>query len=349
MIPVALGKMCVEEAIRAARDRGASDLHLAANERPVMRIDGQLTASASGSIPATELDAFLESALVPETREAFRAYGFADVALHGANLGSLRIHAFRALDGIRVAIRLFPSTIPRFESLDLPSTIEKLALRGSGLVLVVGPTGSGKTTLLASMIDLLNRAHPRHIVTFEDPVEYRHVGDRCVIAQREVRSGNDLAIAISSALRADPDVIMIGELRDAESMRSALGAAETGHLVFSSVHTGGAPGALERIVDAFPVHGRDQIRIQLAQSLAGVVALRLVQRARGRGRRAASEILVASDAVRNLIREGKIHQLQSAMQTGRAFGMQTLETHLWTLVERGEITKNVALACVGGS
>jgi twitching motility protein PilT len=195
------------------------------------------------------------------------------------------------------------------------------------------------------MIDGLNRSHSRHIVTLEDPIEYVHRDDRCVIAQCEVGSDStDLAEVIRSILRADPDVIVIGELRDPEAMRSALIAAETGHLVLASLHTVDAPGALERLIDAFPVDGREQIRIQVAQTLSAVLALRLVPRARGKGRRVAAEILVATDAVRNLIREGKTHQLRSVMQTGRSSGMQTLEMHLAALVERGEITDEAALA-----
>lgn len=347
MSTMTLGAMRVEEAIRAARERGASDAHLAADHLPVMRIEGELVAGDGAKVAAAELDAFLREHLDSSAHDALAGRGQVDIALQGTNLGSLRLHVFRALGGVRIAVRLFPAAIPRLETLDLPYTIERLALRRNGLVLVVGPTGSGKTTLLASMIDLLNRAHPRHIVTFEEPIEYRHCSDRCVIAQCEIsRDGGDLAGAICGVLRADPDVIVIGELRDVASIRNALGAAETGHLVFASLHTIGAAQALERIIDAFPVDGREHIRIQVAQTLAGVIALRLVTRARGVGRRAATEILVASDAVRNLIREGKIHQLQSAMQTGRASGMQTLEMHLAVLVERGEITREIADTCL---
>jgi twitching motility protein PilT len=196
------------------------------------------------------------------------------------------------------------------------------------------------------MVDALNRAHARHVVTLEDPIEYVLRDDRCVIAQCEIeRDSPDLGSAIRAVLRADPDVIVIGELRDPDAMRDALVAAETGHLVLTSLHTLDAAAALERVIDAFPVDGREQIRIQIAQTLAAVIALRLVVRSTGKGRRAAAEILVATDAVRNLIREGKTHQLRSTMQTGRVFGMQTLEMHLASLVERGEITRDAAAAC----
>jgi twitching motility protein PilT len=340
----ALGAMRVEEVVRAARERGASDVHIAIRRDTVLRIDGELVRRGDGAIDAIELQAFFQAHLDERAQAQLAESGHCDVASHGGNLGAFRLHVFRASDGLRCAVRLFPSVVPRIEEFDLPACVEQLALRKAGLILVVGPTGSGKTTLLAAMIDALNRSHPRHIVTLEDPIEYEHHDDRCVIAQCEVGTDStDLAKAIRSILRADPDVIVIGELRDPEAMRSALGAAETGHLVLASLHTVDAPGALERLIDAFPADGREQIRIQVAQTLSAVIALRLVARARGKGRRAAAEILVATDAVRNLIREGKTHQLRSVMQTGRASGMQTLEMHLVSLVERGEITADAAL------
>jgi twitching motility protein PilT len=343
-----LGAMRVEEIVRAARERGASDLHIAAGRGTVLRVDGQLERRGHDAIDASELAAFLQTHLGERVRGQLAESGHCDVALHDAKLGAIRVHAFHASDGVRCAIRLFPSAVPRIEEFDLPASVEQLALRKTGLILVVGPTGCGKTTLLAAMVDALNRRHPRHIVTLEDPIEYVHRDERCVIAQCEVGTDSiGMSRAIRAILRADPDVIVIGELRDPDAMRSALTAAETGHLVLTSLHTVDAPGALERIIDAFPVDGREQVRIQVAQTLAAVLALRLVARARGKGRRAVAEILIATDAVRNLIREGKTHQLRSTMQTGRGSGMQTLEMHLSSLVERGEITAEAALATAG--
>ena len=337
--------MRVEEIIRAARERGASDVHVAAGGRIVLRIDGELV-RRDDQLSQAEIDAFLGTHLEERGRRHLTERGHCDAALHHSAFGAIRVHAFRASDGLRCALRLFPAAVPNIQTFDLPSSVERLALRKSGLVLIVGPTGSGKTTLLAAMIDALNRTQPRHIVTLEDPIEYMHRDDRCVIAQCEVGDEpSGLAAAIRAVLRADPDVIVIGELRDAEAMRSALGAAETGHLVMASLHTVDAPGALERLIDAFPIDGREQIRIQVAQTLAAVIALRLIRRARGAGRRLVAEVLIATDAVRHLVREGKTHQLRSTMQTGRASGMQTLEMHLAALVERGEITFETAIAC----
>ena len=340
-----LGVMRVEEIVRAARERGATDVHIAPRRGTVLRIDGQLVRRGDDAIDALDLLAFLKAHLSERAQAQLTERGHCDIALHGGNLGALRLHTFRASDGVRCAIRLFPSGVPRLEELDLPACVEHLALRKTGLILIVGPTGSGKTTLLAAMVDALNRNHHRHIVTLEDPIEYVHGDGRSIVAQCEIGVDSvDLSEAIRAMLRADPDVLVIGELRDSEAMRSALGAAETGHLVLASLHTVDAPGALERLIDAFPVDGREQIRIQVAQTLAAVMALRLVPKARGKGRRLAAEILIATDAVRNLVREGKTHQLRSMMQTGRTSGMQTLEMHLAALIERGEITAEAALS-----
>jgi twitching motility protein PilT len=334
-----LGAMRIEELLRAARARGASDVHLAIGEAAVLRIDGRLVRRDDVVVTPAELDAFLRTRMESRPRESLDAHGCCDAAVGGPDIGPLRLHVFRALGGMRCAVRLFPEAVPRLETLDLPPVIARLVLERSGLVLIVGPTGSGKTTLLASMIDLLNHGHARHVVTLEDPIEYYHRADASVVAQCEIgRDVPDVASAIHAVLRADPDVIVVGELRDAASIRGALAAAETGHLVLASLHTADAPGALDRMVGSFPIDGREQVRAQLAATLVGVVAVRLVPRACGQGRRAAAEILVATDAVRHLVREGKTHQLRSAIQTGRGAGMQTLEMHLSALSARGEIS-----------
>lgn len=346
MTSASLASMRVEEIVRSARDRGASDVHLAPGEAPILRIHGELIRRTESTISALEIESFITGRLDARTRQALNVDGNCDVAIDCPDTGRLRLHVFRAAGGTRCAVRLFSSELPLLEDFDLPHTVEQLALRRTGLALIVGPTGSGKTTLLAAMVHLLNRRHSRHVVTFEDPIEYAHQPEKSVIAQCEIgRDAPDFQSGLRGVLRADPDVIVIGELRDAESMRSALSAAETGHLVFASMHTADAPGALDRIVDTFSVEGRAQIRAQLAGTLAGVIALRLVPRARSDGRRAVAEVLVATDAVRNLIREGKTHQLRSAIQMGKASGMQTLEMHLSSLIARGEVTQATALGC----
>ena len=340
------GSMRVHEMLRFARERGASDVHFSADEKPALRIDGALSHRSEASLSADEIEMFLSEQLTEEDRSALARRGCCDVVVRAPGAGVIRLHVFRAVGRMRCAARLLPERVPTLDSWDLPGTIERLAMRRSGLVLVVGPTGSGKTTLLASMMDALNSAHSRVVVAFEDPIEYLHRSDKCQIAQCEIgRDAPDYRTAIVGVLRADPDVILIGELRDTASFQSALTVAETGHLVLASLHTLDAPQALERIVDSFPAEGRDHIRVQLSQTLAGIVALRLVPRAHSRGRRAAAEILLATDAVRNLIREGKTHQLRSVMQTGKSFAMQTLEMHLSELVERGEITAETAADC----
>ena len=334
-----LGAMRVHEVLRLARDRGASDVHLAGGYPAVLRIDGVLAAAPTGNINPLELETFVNEFCDEAGRASLRASGLCDAARYEGHLGPLRLHAFRDRTGVRCAVRLLPPRIPSLESLDLSSSIATLTQRRNGLVLIVGPTGSGKTTLLAAMIDSLNRSEARVILTLEDPIEYVHRSDRSVVAQCEIGPDvADFAFGIHGMLRADPDVIVIGELRDPESIRAALSAAETGHLVLASLHTIDAALAIDRIVDSFSADARNPIRAQLAQTLAGVVALRLVRRARGPGRRAAVEILIASDAVRSLIREGRTHQLRSILQTSRILGMQTLEMHLCELVQRGEIS-----------
>lgn len=322
-----LARARLSELLRTARMQNASDIHLEANTAPVLRIDGRLERL---SIPAFE----------PESFEALRALVFEsgevrdDMTVMWRHEGCMRAHAFAGLSGPAIALRLLPAHVPHFEDLDLPQAAASLTERSNGLVLVTGPTGSGKSTLLAALIDRINRTQARHIITLEDPVEYRHESQKSLVRQREVgRDVRSFADGVYSALRADPDVLLIGELRSPETMSAALWAAETGHLVLATLHTRDAAQAVERIVGSFEGAMQAQIRASLSQSLAGVVAVRLVPLRTG-GRRACAEIMIATDAVRNLIRESRTHLIRNAIATSRHAGMQTLESHLNALLSQ---------------
>ncbi len=331
--------------LRLARERDASDLHLVPGERPTLRVDGALVRLDARPLAPEEIADLGAILLDSRGLATLCERGDADGALRDRELGMFRVHAYRCFGQPRFAIRLMARTIPSLERLFFPPIVGQLATKHAGLVLFVGPTGSGKTTALAALIDRINRTSERHIVTVEDPVEYVHVPLRGFVSHREMGSDvPDFASAIRSCLRADPDVILIGELRDPTTIQSALTAAETGHLVFSTLHTGDAAQTIDRIIDAFSGGQQLHVRAQLAQTLIGVVSIRLVERASGGGRRAAVEVLVATEAVRALIRDGKTHQLRNAIVTGRAAGMQTLETHLSELVVRRDVTLEAARA-----
>jgi len=337
---VSLGTIRIADLVRSARARGATDLHFGGADRPALRIDGRLAALDMPPVAEGETRAFLVAALSAAQFARLDARGSADgAAPRSADGGPYRVHAYRHGHGLRVAIRLLAESVPSLEALALPAAVATFAHHPAGLVLFTGPTGSGKTTALAALIDRINRTSERNVVTVEDPVEYVHVAARSLVTHCEIgRDVDDYAEAVRGFLRADPDVILIGEMRDRETMAAALTAAETGHLVFATLHTNDAAQTVDRIVDAFPADAHAQIRTQFAAVLTGIVALRLVPRHDRAGRRAAAEILIGTDAVRALIREGKTHQLRNTIVTGRAAGMQTLEAHLSELVVRGEIT-----------
>lgn len=326
--------------MRYARSRNASDVHLAPGLTPVLRIDGMLThRQATVELCSAEMESLAAMLLDEAARKKLSQSGDVSVSYLHAELGSFRVHAFRTDPGIAMAIRLLSQCVPTLESLDLPPAIGDLANRPHGLVLIAGPAGSGKSTALAALVDRINRRDCVHVITLEDPLEHRHGSGRALISHREIgRDAPSFISAVRGALRSDPDVVSIGELRDATTMRSALTAAETGHLVFATLHTADAPQTVDRIVGSFAGSLQDQVRTQLAQSLAGVVCLRLVRRAGGRGRRAAAEVLIANDAVRSAIRDGKTHHLRNVMVASRPSGMQTLEQHLGDLIARGEIS-----------
>ena len=339
LVPIRLAEL-----LRLARSKNASDLHVAPNLLPVLRVDGRLEQFGTRTSPH-ECALMSDELLDEVSRERLGEFGDATIAYRDAELGCFRIHAYRTREGVSFAMRLLALSIPTLESLHLPSAVAAFAQRQSGLVLFAGPTGSGKTTALAALIDRINRQDPRHIITIEDPIEYEHASYKAMVSQREVgRDVQSFAGALTGALRSDPDVILVGELRDAETMRAALTAAETGHLVFATLHTGDSPQTIDRIIDAFPSEAQTQVRVQLSQTLLAVVCLRLIPRLSGPGRRAAAEVLLGNDAVRNLIRDQKTHQVRNVIATSRQSGMQTLESHLSELVMRREISLEAAQA-----
>lgn len=328
------------DALEAARARDASDAHFVTGCAPVLRIDGRLVPTQDPPLSADSLAAIATRLLSERQLGELRRNGDLTVAVSDPVFGPLRLHAYLANDSTVIAVRLLGRRVPPFESLALPDAMETLPALDRGLVLISGPTGSGKSTTLAAMIEAMNSLSARRIVTIEDPIEYRIESGRSVVTQRELgRDTPDLASALRGSLRADPDVIVVGEMRDAATMAAALTAAETGHLVLGTLHTGDAPQTIDRVIDAFEGIRQNQVRAQLAQVLVAVACQHLVPRACGRGRRAIVELLFANDAVRNLIRESKTHQLRNAIATGRRDGMQTFEQHAVALLRNREIAE----------
>jgi twitching motility protein PilT len=338
-----LGTLRFYEILSIGRSRGASDVHVGERASVVFRIDGRLDRLSGWSLERREIEAFLSDSLDAASLARLHSHGNADGSIQRPDTGPLRIHAYRNRSGVRLAIRLLAPRPPALEDLGLPSVVAALVDRPSGLILFTGPTGSGKSTAMAALVDRINRTQERHIVTIEDPVEYYHEPQRSIVAHCEVGADvSSFAEALRGFMRADPDVIMVGELRDLETMSAAITAAETGHLILATLHSPETAVSIDRLIDSFPARQQHQVRTQLSQALVAVIGLRLLVRRNGPGRRAAAEVLLGTDAVRAIIREGKTHQLRNAIATGRAFGMQTLETHLSDLVVRGEVTLDAA-------
>ena len=332
-----LAAVRLAEVLRVARMRDASDIHLVSGHPPVFRVDGELAVQSAPEVGSEELDALTLELLDERSHEKFGRAGDITRTFCDPDGTTARVHVYRAQGGVSLAIRLLGIRPPALEVLGLPPVVAAFGMRQHGLVIFAGPTGAGKTTAAAALLDRINGASARHIITIEDPIEYRHASRRSIVAQREV--GRDVAgyaSAIRGALRSDPDVLLVGEMRDRPTMRAAIGAAETGHLVLTTLHTASAGQTIDRVVGAFSGSEQDEIRAQLAQSLLGVVCLRLVPRVAG-GRVAACEVLVATDAVRALVRDGKTHSLRNLMLTSRHLGMQTLEANLHELGCSGEI------------
>jgi twitching motility protein PilT len=327
-------------------DRRASDLHLTAGSPPMVRVRGRLTAvDGYPTLTPTDTREIVYSILTNDQRQKLENNWQLDFAYQIPGRARFRVNAYFQRAALSAAFRLIPFEIAPLESLGLPPAVAEMATRPRGLVLVTGPTGSGKSTTLASLIDVINETREEHILTIEDPIEFLHRHKRCVVNQRELGSdATTFADALKAALRQDPDVILVGEMRDMETISTAITAAETGHLVFATLHTQDAPQTIDRIIDVFPGFQQGQIRTQLAIGLQGVVTQQLLPTQDGAGRCVAAEVLVPTPAVRNLIREGKTHQIYSTMQTGGAQGMQTMDAALAGLVRNGRITRQLAEA-----
>jgi twitching motility protein PilT len=341
----AMASVRFADALHAVSARSASDIHLVPGLQPAIRVDGRLEYLNGSRLSRDEVDAIGLDMLGADGVARVERGEDVTRAWFGEESRALRVHGYRSSDGLALAMRVLTHEVPTLDSLHLPPVVASLAQRSRGLVIFAGPTGSGKSTSLAALIERINATSARRVITIEDPIEYHHVSRRSTIVQREIgRDAESYAGAIVGSLRADPDVLLIGEMREKETMAAVLTAAETGHLVFSTLHTGDAAGTIDRIVDAFAGSEQAQVRAQLSQVLAAVVCQRLVPRAGGLGRRALVEVLVATDAVRSIVRDGRTHQLRNAVLTGREAGMQTFEHHLSELVARGEVDSEVALA-----
>ena len=337
--------MNMEELLREAIGRRASDLHITVGAPPTIRVNGVLVPLEQPLLGVADTRRLLEAIASPERLEEFGQKGEVDFShsIHG--LSRFRVNAFHQRGAAAIAVRMISETIPTVAALQLPEVVATLARKPRGLVLVTGPTGSGKSTTLAAMIHLINSERKGNILTLEDPIEYLHQHGTCLVNQREVGADTrSFASGLRSALREDPDVILVGEMRDMETISIAVSAAETGHLVLATLHTSDAPQTVDRIIDVFPPHQQQQIRVQLSLTLQGVISQQLLPRLDGKGRVAAFEILVASPAVRNLIREGKSHQLLSVIQTGGKLGMNSMDAALRDLCRAGLVSDEEAMA-----
>ena len=322
----------------------ASDVHLSPGFPPALRVRGQIAAMDEyPKLTPQDTREIIYSILNDSQRKAFENNLQLDFAYAIPGVARFRVNCFFQRGSISAAFRLIPSEIVSLESLGLPSVLEEFCRKPRGFVLMTGPTGSGKSTSLASMVDLINSERDEHILTIEDPIEFLHRHKRCIVNQREIGSDAiDFSSALKSALREDPDVILVGEMRDLETISTALTAAETGHLVFATLHTQSTAQTVDRIIDVFPPHQQQQVRMQLSVALQGIVTQQLLPTADGSGRTVACEVLVPTPAVRNLIREGKTHQIYSAIQTSGSTGMQTMDAHLAQLVRMGKINRGLA-------
>jgi len=334
----------IEEILTAAKEAGASDVHLTVGIPPKMRVNGNLvTMDFPKMLPADTLDVVL-SIMTESQRDRYEEKGEYDMSYAVPNVARYRVNVFKQRGSAALAFRVVSTEIPSPEKLGVPESVIDLYQRKRGLILVTGPTGSGKSTTLAAIIDKVNSNRDAHIITLEDPIEYLHQHKMSMVNQREIGlDSENYANALRAALREDPDVILVGEMRDFETISVAITAAETGHLVLSTLHTIGAASTVDRVIDVFPPHQQQQIRVQLSNVLEAVISQQLIPTSDGRGRCAAFEVMHANHAVRNLIREGKSHQLQSIMQTNRKIGMITMDDAILQLYYDGKIDRELAI------
>jgi twitching motility protein PilT len=347
--PVPGGGVNLRQLLEEMIERDASDLHITAGERPKMRIDGEITNSRMDYVmnPKDTLT-LAYSVLTENQKKRFEMEDELDFSFGIQNLARFRGNCFKQRGCVSMVIRQIPFSIKTFADLGLPQVIAKMAEKPRGLVLVTGPTGSGKSTTLAAMIDKINRERRGHIITVEDPIEFIHRHQGCIVNQREIGTDTkSFQNALKYALREDPDVILVGEMRDLDTIQAALTIAETGHLAFATLHTNSAAEAINRMIDVFPAHQQSQVRAQLAFVLEGIITQTLLAKAKGRGRAMAAEILVVTPAIRALIRDDKIHQIYSSMQSGKKFGMQTLNDSLYALYMSREVTSEECLRVSG--
>ena len=334
--------MDITELLTFAHREGASDVHLSSQEPPMLRIHGDMKKIEHPALSAEEVHHMVFDIMNDGQRKHFQETNDLDFSFELGDIARFRVNVFRQRKGEGAVFRLIPSIVMTMQELGLPPILKDICDKEKGLVLVTGPTGSGKSTTLAAMIDYINERFEGHILTIEDPIEFVHRTKKCLVNQREVGSHTtSFSAALRGALREDPDIILVGELRDLETIQLALTAAETGHLVFATLHTSSAPKTVDRIIDVFPEAQQEQIRVMFSESIQAVITQSLLKKKVG-GRVAALEILMGTTAVRNLIREGKGHQLPSAMQTGQNVGMQTLDMALVELVAKGVVTREEA-------
>lgn len=337
--------MNINELVGLAAENKASDVHITVGVPPILRINGELIHLDRPKLSSQDtlklVYQTIDSSLIPELEEK----GEIDTSYSYTGVGRYRVNVYRQRGSYGMAMRVIPNEVPSMRELGLPAVLKDFARLPRGLILIVGPTGSGKSTTLATMIDQINEEKPCHIVTIEDPIEYLHKHKKAVINQRELGLDTmSFSNSLRAALRQDPDVILVGEMRDLETISTALTAAETGHLVLSTLHTVGSAKTIDRIIDVFPPHQQQQVRVQLSSVLEAVVSQQLLPKLDESGRCAAFEVMVGTPAIKNLIREGKAHQIDTAIQTGSKFKMQTMDSNLLELHRNGLISKDTAIA-----